>query len=202
MRKLKLQVQMSVDGFIAGPNDEMDWMTGDWDNALKEYVTTLTDPVDCIILGRKLAEGFIPYWAGVAGDPSNPETASGKMFTDIPKVVITHTLNESPWDNTVLATGNAVDEVHRLKQQDGGDIIVYGGAELVSSLIREGLIDEYHLFINPVAIGGGKPIFAALSEKQPLTLVHATAFDSGITVLSYTPRRGEYRGALNVTVAP
>lgn len=191
MRKLKLQVQMSVDGFIAGPNDEMDWMTGDWDNALKEYVTTLTDPVDCIILGRKLAEGFIPYWAGVAADPNNPETASGKMFTDIPKVVITHTLNESPWDNTVLATGNAVDEVHRLKQQDGGDIIVYGGAELVSSLIREGLIDEYHLFINPVAIGGGKPIFAALSEKQPLTLVHATAFDSGITVLCYTPRSGE-----------
>jgi dihydrofolate reductase len=188
MRKLKLQVQMSLDGYIAGPNDEMDWMTFNWDNQLKEYVNQLTEPVDCIVLGRKLAEGFIPHWAGVAANPDDPEVASGKKFTDTPKVVFTKTLDQSKWDNTELATGDLGDEVIRLKKQEGNDIIVYGGADLVSSLIKEGLIDEYHLFINPVAIGQGKSIFGILGEKRNLTLVHATSFDSGITVLCYTPK--------------
>lgn len=173
---------------MAGPDGEMDWLTFDWDDALKAYVEKLTEPVDGILLGRKLAEGFIPHWASVAADPNNPEVDSGKKFTNTPKVVFTNTLDESTWDNTVLATGNLVEEVNQLKKQDGGDLIVYGGADLVSSLIKEGLIDEYHLFVNPVAIGQGMSIFGALSEKQSLSLVHATAFDSGITVLCYTPK--------------
>lgn len=149
MRKLKLQVQRSLDGFIAGPNGEMDWMTFAWDDALKEYVKKLTEPVDCILLGRKLAEGFIPHWAGVAANPNDPEFAAGQKFTNTPKVVFTKTLEQSPWDNTELATGDLADEVTQLKKQDGNDIIVYGGADFVSSLIKEGLIDEYHLFVNP-----------------------------------------------------
>ncbi len=127
MRKLKLQVQMTVDGFIAGPNGEMDFMVWNWDDELKNYVNDLTEPVDCIILGRKLAEGFIPYWASVAANPDDSEFASGKKFTDTHKVVFTQTLEKSEWDNTVLAKGNLVDEITKLKQQDGKDIIVYGG---------------------------------------------------------------------------
>lgn len=96
MRKLKLQVQMSVDGFIAGPNGEMDWMTFNWDDELKDYVTAITEPVDCIVLGRKLAEGFIPHWAGVAADADNLEAAAGQKFSGIPKVVFTRTLQQSP----------------------------------------------------------------------------------------------------------
>ena len=191
MRKLKLQVQITLDGFIAGPNGEMDWIMVDWDEALKEYVTALTEPVDCIILGRKLAEGFIPHWTSVAADPNNPEVEAGKKFTDTPKIVITRSFSESPWANTTLATGTIAEEVSQLKKQEGGDLIVYGGADLVSSLIKEGLIDEYHLFVNPIAMGQGKSIFGALSEKLPLALIHATAFDSGITVLCYAPQTGE-----------
>ncbi len=80
MRKLKLQVQITIDGFIAGPNGEMDCMQWDWDDSLKRYVEALTAPVDCLVLGRKLAEGFIPYWASVAADPTNPDVAAGKKF--------------------------------------------------------------------------------------------------------------------------
>src|SRR3990170_7462327 len=91
LRKLKLQVQMSVDGFIAGPNGEMDFMVWNWDDQLKNYVATLTDPVDCILLGRKLAEGFIPYWSGVAANPEDPQHTAGIKFTETGKVVFTKT---------------------------------------------------------------------------------------------------------------
>ncbi|MCL4267331.1 MAG: dihydrofolate reductase family protein [Anaerolineae bacterium] len=188
MRKLKLQVQMTVDGYIAGPNGEMDFMAWDWDDALKQYVEDITEPVDCIVLGRKLAEGFIPHWAGVAANPDHPEVAAGKKFTDTPKVVFTKTLDQSAWGNTVLAKGDLGDEITKLKNQDGNDIIAYGGATFVSSLIKHGLIDEYHLFINPAAIGNGMAIFKQLDGKQNLTLVKSIPFDCGIVVLHYEPQ--------------
>jgi dihydrofolate reductase len=189
MRKLKLQVQMTVDGYIAGLNGEMDFMVWNWDNELNQYVGDLTEPVDCIILGRKLAEGFIPHWAKVAANPDDPEVISGKKFTDTPKVVFTKTLGKSKWDNTVLAKGNLVDEITKLKRQDGKDIIAYGGATFVSALIKQRLIDEFHLFINPTAIGNGMAIFNELGSKQDLTLKKSRSFDCGIVILNYEPKR-------------
>lgn len=183
MRKLKLQVQMSVDGFIAGANGEMDWTVWNWDDKLKKYVGDITEPVDCIVLGRKLAQGFIPYWA------SNPQQEGADTFNSAAKVVFTKTLDQSEWDNTVLAKGDLADEITKLKRQEGKDIIAYGGATFVSALIKEGLIDELHLFINPTAIGNGMPIFKELASKQNLTLVKATAFECGIVVLHYEPKR-------------
>lgn len=185
MRTLKLQVQMTVDGYVAGPNGEMDWMNFNWDDELKDYVTALTEPVDCIVLGRKLAEGFIPHWAGVASDPNNPEFTAGQKFTDTHKVVFSKTLEQSVWDNTTLAKGDLPEEITRLKKQTGQDIIAYGGATFVSALIKESLIDEFHLFINPAAIGNGMPIFKALDRTQGLNLVKSRAFDCGIVVLHY-----------------
>jgi dihydrofolate reductase len=184
MRKLKLQVQMTVDGFIAGPNGEMEWTAIDWDSELKKYVGGITEPVDCIILGRKLAQGFIPHWA------SHPEEEGADKFNSTKKVVFTKTLGQSEWDNTVLAKGDLVDEITKLKKQDGKDIIAYGGATFVSALIKHGLIDQFHLFINPTAIGNGMTIFKELDSKQNLTLVKSTSFDCGIVVLHYEPKRG------------
>ena len=189
MRKLKLQVQMTVDGYIAGPNGEMNWMTFPWTDDLKKYVNDLTAPVDTIVLGRKLAQGFIPHWATVAAEPDNPEFVAGKKFTDTPKVVFTQTLDQSEWDNTVLAEGNLMDEITALKKQDGQDLIAYGGATFVSALIRHELIDEFHLFVNPAAIGNGMSIFKELDRSQSLTLVKSIAFDCGIVVLHYEPKR-------------
>lgn len=183
MRKLKLQVQMSVDGYIAGTNGEMDWMVWNWDDQLKTYTKQITGPVDCIILGRKLAQGFIPHWA------SKPHLEGADKMNNSKKVVFTKTLEKSEWDNTVLAKGDLVEEITKLKKQDGKDIIAYGGATFVSSLIKKGLIDEFHLFINPTAIGNGMPIFKELSSNQNLTLVKAASFDCGIAVLNYELQR-------------
>lgn len=183
MRKLKLQVQMTIDGYVAGPNGEMDWTTINWDNELKKYVGEITEPVDYIVLGRKLAQGFIPYWA------SHPREEGADKFNRTKKVVFTKTLEKPEWDNTVLAKGDLVEEIAKLKKQDRNDIIAYGGATFVSALIKNGLIDEFHIFINPTAIGKGLPIFQELDSKQNLILVKSTSFDCGIVVLNYVPKR-------------
>jgi dihydrofolate reductase len=157
-------------------NGEMDWMVWNWGDALKRYVEQITEPVDCIVLGQKLAEGFIPHWTAVAADPGNPESADGRKFTSTREVAFTRTLDESVWHNTVLAKGNLVTEINKLKQEPGQDIIAYGGAAFVSSLVKHHLIDEFHLFINPSAIGSGMAIFNHLDSKQELTLIKSRAF--------------------------
>lgn len=190
MKKLKLQVQLSVDGFVGGPKGELDWMVWDWDDELKDFVTALTEAVDCIILGNKMAPGFIPYWEGVAANPVDPQHEFGKKMTDTKKVVFTKTLQKSPWNNTKLATGDLVEEINTLKAKSGsGDIIVYGGATFVSALIKAGLIDELNLFINPVAIGKGLTIFKELVDKQKFSLANSKAFACGIVVLTYNLKK-------------
>ncbi len=176
---------MTVDGFIGGPAGEMDWMTFAWDQDMLDYITNLIAPVDTIVLGRKLAEGFIPHWAGIAADPESPEKTAGEFFTNTPKVVFSQSPASPDWANTVVASGDLTAEIKALKQQAGGDIIAYGGASFVGSLIQAGLIDELHLFVNPVALGQGLPIFNLLDSKQPLTLVKATPMACGIVVLHY-----------------
>ena len=179
---------MTIDGFVAGPKGEMDWTSINWGDDINNYVTSITEPIDTIVLGRKLAEGFIPYWAGVAANPNDPEVTSGRVFTDTPKVVFSKTLDKSKWDNTILAKGDLVDEIKKLKNQTGKDIMAYGGATFVSALIKNRLIDEYHIFINPTAIGNGMAIFKELNVKQNLALVNSRSFDCGIVVLNYIPK--------------
>lgn len=185
MRKLKLQVQMTVDGFISGQNGEMDWMCFPWTDDIINYVREITEPVDTIILGRKLAEGFIPHWENVAKNPGDPEFEGGVKYTTTPKIVFTKTIKKSMWKNTGVANGELVDEITKLKVKNGNDIIVYGGGTFVTSLINAGLIDEFHLFINPTAIGNGMTIFKGLDKNQNLKLKIAKQFDCGITLTCY-----------------
>jgi dihydrofolate reductase len=184
MRKFKLQTQITVDGYMGGPNGEMDWTTFPWTDDINAYISALTEPVDCIVLGRKLAEGFIPAWA--AG-PEGEDQASIDWMNQTPKVVISNTLTESPWENATVAGGDLAETVSQLKAQPGGDMIAYGGSTLVSNLIAKGLLDELHLFVNPTAIGAGLPVFPRLEAHQQLRLVTAQPFDCGITALHYEP---------------
>lgn len=183
MRKLKLQIQISIDGFIAGPNGEMDWVTFNWSDDLKKYVAELTEPVDTILIGRKLAEGFIPYWTDAFKKPVPEEGA--QKFVETSKIIFSKTLSHSQWDNTIINNGDLVTEVNALKHSDGNDLIVYGGSSFVSSLIKENLIDELHLFINPVSIGNGLAIFNKLSVNQHYHLIQSQKFDCGIVVNTY-----------------
>lgn len=189
MRKLKLQVQISLDGYVAGSKGEMNWMVWDWDDQLNHYVAALTDSVDTILLGRKMADGFVAHWNQVAADPEHPEHTAGIKFMETPKVVFSKTLRESPWENTTLASGDITQEVNLLKQQKGKDLIVYGGAGFVSSLIKANLIDEFHLFVNPTILGAGMSIFEGISQMQYLSLKQATGFKCGITLLHYELKR-------------
>jgi dihydrofolate reductase len=189
LRKLRLQVQMSVDGCIAGPNGEMDWMVGLLDDELIKYANKITEPVDTILLGRKMTDVFISTWLDVMNKPDDPWYAFSKKMIETPKVVFTKTLNKSKWINTDIATGNLIEEVSKIKSQNGGDIIVYGGASFDSSLIKEKLIDEFYLFINPVAIGNGMTIFKDLNEIQKYTLIESKVFESGKVLLRYEAKR-------------
>lgn len=182
MRTVKLQMQVSIDGYCAGPQGEMDWMTWNWDEELKEFVSTLTGPVDTILLGRKLASGFIPHWAQVAENADDPSHSFGKVMHETKKVVFSKTLGDTEWKNTVLAKDDLTEEVKRLQSKPGGDIIVYGGSLFVSNLIKENLIDKYYLFVNPATLGAGLPVF---TDRKALKLVEAKSFSCGIVVLEY-----------------
>ena len=190
MRKLKLHVGMSIDGCIAGPNNEMDWMNLDWDEKFRKYEYKLHQPVDTILLGRKMTNEFITTWSDFAKKPDDSWYPYAKKMMETPKIVFTKTLNKSEWPNTEIATGDLKEEIKKLKSREGaGDIIVYGGASFDSSLIKENLIDEYYLFINPVAIGNGKTIFKDLKEIRKLPLIESIPFDSGIVLLHYEVKK-------------
>ena len=190
MRKLRLQVQMSIDGCIAGPNNEMDWMVGLSDDNFIKYLNEITESVDTIIMGRKMVDEFIPYWTEVMNKPDDPWNDFAKKMVEIPKVIFTKTLDKSDWPNTDIATGDFRDEITKLKNLDGGDIIVYGGASFDSSLIREKkLIDEFYLFVNPIVMGSGKTIFRDLKDIQKLTLIDSKVFDCGLVLLHHEVKK-------------
>ncbi|MEO3822810.1 dihydrofolate reductase family protein [Actinomadura sp. B10D3] len=185
MRTFTLQVQVSADGYMAGPNGEMDWLTMPWTPDLDAYVDALHAPVDCMVFGRRLAEGFIPAWES---GPEGETQESIDQMNNTPKVVISNTLAESPWKNAVVAGGDLTETVNRLKAEPGGDLIAYGGGTLVRNLIGRGLLDDLHLFVNPTAIGSGMPVFPA-DGYQRLDLAGSRSFDCGITVLHFRPKR-------------
>ncbi|MFL5616286.1 MAG: dihydrofolate reductase family protein [Gemmatimonadaceae bacterium] len=185
MRKLKLQVQITTDGFVAGPEGQLDWMTFEMDEKLLAFINRLTDTSDTILLGRKMTEGFVKYWEGVLTKPESPEYSFAQKMVGYPKVVFSRTVKTLEGKNVRVENGPLVDAVDQLKKQTGRDIIVYGGASFVSSLIENRLIDELNLFVNPVAIGNGMRIFA---KRTPLTLVASVGYSSGIVVNTYKPK--------------
>lgn len=191
MRKVKLQMQISIDGYVAGPNGEMDWMIWNWSDDIKEYVSNLTDTIDTILIGRKLYDGMSNHWPAVANNQeSAPEdVAFAHTMNATRKVVFSKTLTEATWNNSVIITDPIAESVARLKQQEGKDMIIYGGAELVSGFIAQDLIDEYHLFVNPTVLGKGFSIYLQLTSSQSMKLVKSIPFDCGIVLLHYIPIR-------------
>lgn len=176
---------MSIDGFVCGPNGELDWMTWNLSDDLKKFILDLSEPIDTILLGKNMTDGFVNHWKNVKADKNNPEHWAGVKFTDTPKVVFSKTLERSEWENTTLAIGNLAEEVNKLKAAEGNYLMVYGGAGFVSSLIKEDLIDDYYLFINPAVIGNGKRIFDEIETKRTMNLVASHRFECGVVVNHY-----------------
>ena len=178
-------MQTSLDGFVStGPNDEQTWVT--WDlEGIKQYVIDLLDATDTIIIGRKLAIDYIPFWQDTVTKPDDPMYEFAKRIVSAKKIVFTKTLYKSVWVNTELAKGNLADEVKKLKDQNGKDIVVYGGSSFVSALIKEELIDEFQFYINPVALGKGVHIFDQIDNFRQLKLKRSITLDSGIIMVTY-----------------
>src|SRR6266481_6947914 len=184
MRKLKLQVQMTVDGFVAGPEGQLDWMTRNLDEGVLARIVQITDSSNIILLGRKMTEGFITYWESVR--PESPEYIFARKMVDTPKVVFSKTLARVEGKNVRVERGDLVQAVTRLKEQRGKDIVVYGGATFVSALVEHDLIDEFNVFVNPVTIGRGMRIF---KDRKALRVISSTAYSSGVVVNTYHPVR-------------
>lgn len=178
---------MSVDGFMGREDGGLDWMVWSESKDRADYVVKLTDSMYIILLGRKMTDGFVNYWENVA--PESKEYDFSRIMVETPKVVFSKTLHESKWANTTLAKGPLSVEVKKLKEQKGKDIIVYGGANFVSNLIKENLIDEYYLFVNPAAIGSGLQPFGNSGGNMKLNLVKSTPFGDGVVALHYQPKK-------------
>ena len=183
MRKLKLQMQMTINGYVGGINGENDWMTWNPDTEFTAFLCSLLDTSDTLLLGRKTAESIINYWEDTA--EKNPAHPFAKKIAALPKLVFTKTLDKPGWNNTTLAIGDLAEEITALKKQNGKDILVFGGAGFVSALIQEGLVDEYHLIINPTAMGSGMTIFNSLDGIQKFTPLQSKLYPGGKTVLSF-----------------
>jgi dihydrofolate reductase len=193
MRKLKLQVQITVDGYVGGPDGDHDWRIWNWDDRLKEFAYPLRDNCDTILLGRKLAEVFIPHFEGTVnnqqaknGDKALDERfAYANQMVNMSKIVFSKSIKTFDGKNVSVENGDLVTTIKNLKSKQGKDMIVYGGAGFVSSLIKEGLIDEFNFFVNPVLINKGLRIFDLLEHRQKLSPVSSTLYECGISVLVF-----------------
>lgn len=187
MRKLKLQVQMTIDGYVAGPNGELDWMwiSEERDESSFQKVIDLADSCDTILLGRKMTREFVDYWESVVDNqPDSPEQPLAQLMVNLRKIAFSRTQTEINGRNLEVENGDLVAAVQALKKQPGKDIMVYGGANFVSSLISENLIDEYYIFRSPVAIGNGLSIF---KERKILKLESSTSYKNGKVLNKYLP---------------
>ncbi len=184
MRKLKLQMQITVDGFVADPEGRADWMSTDTDPRGLEGANRLIDTSDTLLMGRKMAPEFVKWWESVK--PESRDYAFAQKMVNVKKIVFSRTTKHIEGRNVRVENGPLVETVNRLKSEPGKDILVYGGASFVASLIENGLIDELNLVVNPVAIGSGMRIF---TSRVPLRLVSSTAFANGEILNVYVPKR-------------
>jgi dihydrofolate reductase len=178
MRKIILNLAVSLDGFIEGPNGEYDWCILDPEMDFQKFL----DSVDAVFYGRKSYELFGNQDPETFG--SDFERDTYRRIAEKKKYVFSATLESVP-EGDVLVKGDIKREVDRIRNEEGADIWLFGGASLVEAFIREGLIDEYQLALHPVALGVGKPLFTNLQERLNLRLLGVREFASGVVMLRY-----------------
>ncbi len=179
---------MTIDGFVAGPNGELDWMISEIDEKGTAVLDEWTDSSDTILLGRKMIDGFMKYWESEAENSESPRNSFARKMVDYQKFVFSKTLEKSNWTNTTLVKNELVEAVNEIKNKDGKDILVYGGANFVSNLIKENLIDEYNFLINPAVIGSGLRIFDKVENTRQMQLIKSQSFSNGKVVNTYLPK--------------
>jgi dihydrofolate reductase len=181
MRTLFLFMNVSLDGYFEGPDNDISAFNGDFE----AFSHDKSRKVDTMLFGRKTYDMMEAFWPTPQAEELAPEVAS--FMNEQRKVVITHTPFELGWNNVTVVSDDVIAEVRKLKEQPGESIAMFGSNSLCVDLMQAGLIDEFHIMVNPVALGAGTPLFAGLPEKANLSLVDSHRFDSGVVLLKYKP---------------
>jgi dihydrofolate reductase len=185
MRKIISFMHISLDGYVAGLNGELNWVKVD--EELFEYVGKRISKGDSALYGRVTYEMMESYWPTAADKPtaSSHDIEHSKWYAKIRKIVLSKTLKESELTNTKIIGDNLSERINELKQQPGEEILLFGSPTATHSLIKENLIDGYWLFVNPIILGKGIPLFSNASDKVKLKLLNTRQFTSGVTELNY-----------------
>lgn len=187
MRKLVLFLHASLDGFVEGPNGEMDigWVSYDAD--LEKYAKGILSTADTVLWGRGTYQMMYSYWPSVPSNPaaSEHERNHAEWIEKTDKVIFSTTLEKVEWNNSRLVKEDVEEEIKNLKQQPGKDMVILGSPRFAHNLMQLDLIDEYKITVSPVLIGGGLPLFQGLKEKINLKLIENKTFDSGAIGLVY-----------------
>jgi dihydrofolate reductase len=188
LRKIIVTTWITLDGFLAGPNGEMNWVMVDQE--MGQYEDDLVSSADTLILGRVTYQSFAGSWPHV---PENPSVSEGekeyaRKLNSMRKIVFSKSLEKAEWNNSQLVREILPNEIASMKQKPGKDIVIYGSASIVQAFTDLGLIDEYQLLVHPVVLGGGKPLFAGIAKPAQLNLLHTKSFPSGVIGLYYVPQ--------------
>lgn len=185
MRKIISFMHLSLDGFVAGPNGEMNWIKVD--EEIFDHVGKRISESDTALYGRVTYQMMENYWptAGDEPDASRHDIEHSKWYNQAQKIVLSKTLEQEGLANTEIISDNLSDSINELKQQGGKDILLFGSPRATHSLIQLNLIDGYWLFVNPIILGQGIPLFVDVKDKIKLKLLSAHQFTSGVTALDY-----------------
>jgi dihydrofolate reductase len=187
MRRIIASEFVSADGYMVGPKEDMSWVMNNFNEEMGKYAGALMESMDTILLGRvtyQIMAGAWPNWT------ENESPGADKM-NDTPKVVVSRTLKKASWgkyEPARIIGDNAEQEIRRLKQKPGKNIVIYGSANLVQNLTEVSLIDEYQLLVHPILLGDGKPLFRRLPRPLNLRLLKTQTFSNGVDVLYYEPK--------------
>lgn len=185
MGKLISFMHISLDGFVAGPKGEMNWIKVD--EEIFDHVGKRIGQTDTALYGRVTYQMMESYWPNAGNKPqaSKHDIEHSQWYNKAHKIVLSKTLKEEGVTNTTIVRDNLTDRVNEIKQQSGGDILVFGSPSATHALIQLNLIDGYWLFVNPIILGQGIPLFEGVKEKTKLKLLNSQQFNSGVTELNY-----------------
>jgi dihydrofolate reductase len=185
MRKIVYWVHVSIDGFVDGPNGEFDWPT--MGPQLSAYSESLDERVDTLLFGRPVWQMMVGFWPTAETLSDDSHTAKFAPFwRATPKIVFSRSYEGDEWTERVIS-GDLQAEVTALKAQPGADLLLTGGANLAAALTEHGLIDEYHIAVHPVVLGGGRQLFGDPKQRHNLRVMQSQLLDEQVVVTSYRP---------------
>ena len=185
MRKIISFVHVSLDGFVAGPNGEMDWIK--INEEIFDHVEKRISQSDTALYGRVTYDMMEGYWptAGNKPNATKHDIEHSKWYAKARKIVLSSTLKEEGLENTTIISDDLSKKINEIKQEPGNEILLFGSPSTTHALMKENLIDGYWLFVNPIILGKGIPLFANIQDKTKLKLLSNHQFACGVTALSY-----------------